>query len=287
MPEDVVLAEVRVHEAAALVQHADDPHQLLVGRAQLGLREVGVLEPRGRDALRSDKVHDEHVGAEEHRLGCPDAGGAKAGEVAHLLLSPNLDHLAGVALPVAPAESAVAGDVRVAVSEDEDRRLIHLDGHVAGVRVGAVVDVCLLARGDASVDLREDAAVEHLEEDDPCAGIERLLDRRPVRLVRHPAAGGGLLAVVGLDDVGNAPRESHAGVHGVANDAARAHLPLELRQLVCSGLHMTRRRSYAPRTTLSVRAEPAPVTANTLSTPEFNIILQFSKLEFSSKVVVT
>ena len=38
----------------------------------------------------------------------------------------HLDHLPGVALPVAAAEAAVASHIRITVAEDEDRSLVDL-----------------------------------------------------------------------------------------------------------------------------------------------------------------
>jgi hypothetical protein len=51
-------------------------------------------------------------------------------EVSELLLSPHFDHLSRVALAVTVAEAVVARHILVAILEDEDRRLVHLDRHL-------------------------------------------------------------------------------------------------------------------------------------------------------------
>lgn len=59
-------------------------------------------------------------------LGRPDARLMKPIQVAKLLLSPHLDHLARVAAAVAVAEAMVTCHIAVPVLENEDRRLVDL-----------------------------------------------------------------------------------------------------------------------------------------------------------------
>lgn len=183
---------------ARLVHRADVRHELHVEVREPVRGHAGVLEPRRWDAVTADKVHDQNVIAQEQRRRGGEPRGDEAREVAHLLLGPGSDHLARVALAVAVSEAPVARDVAVPVLENEDRSLVdlsgdevlsshdmprraqiavvkrtkmcepakrirHLDGEVgAGGGVG-VIDVRLLPRGDAPVDLLENALVQHLQ----------------------------------------------------------------------------------------------------------------------------
>ena len=66
------------------------------------------LEPGCRDAIGANELHGEQMHAQVQGLGRADAAGVDAGQVAALLLSPGLDHLARVAAAVARAEAEVA-----------------------------------------------------------------------------------------------------------------------------------------------------------------------------------
>ena len=72
------------------------------------------------------------------------------------------------------------------VFEHQDGRLVDLDGAVLALAHGAVVDVGLLARRDAAVELPHGAPVQQLEDDHARARVHHLLHRRPVRLVLAP-----------------------------------------------------------------------------------------------------
>lgn len=82
---------------------------------------------------------------------------------------------------VAVAEAVLAGDVAVAVFEDEDGGFVDFDGTVEGLGGGGggvgegVVDVCFFAGGDDAVEGVQDGAVDELEQDHPRARVEDLL----------------------------------------------------------------------------------------------------------------
>mmetsp|Transcript_10753 Transcript_10753/g.44098 ORF Transcript_10753/g.44098 Transcript_10753/m.44098 type:complete len:750 (+) Transcript_10753:570-2819(+) len=209
--EDVVLAEVAVDELAGLVHDAHELDALQVERRELPCGEPPavhcILELGRRHAVLADVGHDQHVLPQVQRLRAENAGLVEAGEVAHLLLGPELDHLAGIVLAEAAPEAEVAGDEALTVLVDEDRRLVHLHRHLstllaharllgsgtvdahcarADASAGAefaVVDVRLLARGDAAVDRVQHVAVQHLEDDHPRPRVQHLLARRPVLLL--------------------------------------------------------------------------------------------------------
>lgn len=156
-------------------------------------------------------------------LGAGDAGGMYPAEVPEFFLGPQLDHLPVVALVGAGLEAVLAGDVPLPVLEDKDGGLVDLDGALLGL--GAVVgvedcavDVGLLAGADGTVDLADDAAVDHLQQDHAGALVEDELGGGAVGLVL--VAVLGLLDIVEADlggvlgEIGNLVVDVGAGVRG-------------------------------------------------------------------------
>mmetsp|Transcript_25722 Transcript_25722/g.69802 ORF Transcript_25722/g.69802 Transcript_25722/m.69802 type:complete len:458 (+) Transcript_25722:461-1834(+) len=107
MVQDVVLAEVRMHQAASLIQGADGHHHLCVSLAQACRGQVSVTKPRRRHTILSNEFHDQHVHAQLNGGRHVQACGLEPCQVAQLLLSPHLDHLARVAAAVACLEPVV------------------------------------------------------------------------------------------------------------------------------------------------------------------------------------
>ena len=112
------------------------------------------------------------MGFEVDGLRARDTGGMDTAKVTVFLLGPDLDHGAVGRLVVALLEAELAGDVLLTVLEDHDAGLVDLDGAMErsgrcfaiGLSRdgGGVVDVCLFAGGDDTVDLADDVTVEHL-----------------------------------------------------------------------------------------------------------------------------
>ena len=59
----------------------------------------------------------------------------------------------------------------VPILENQDRRLVYLDGQVLACRRDCVVHVGLLTGGDAAMDLTQHATVQHLEQNLGRAGF--------------------------------------------------------------------------------------------------------------------
>jgi len=85
--------------------------------------------------LLANELHDENVLAQQDRLRASNASGVQPRVVAHLLLGPELDHLAWVALAVALSESKLARHVAITILEDQDAGLVDLDGHLAAIEL--------------------------------------------------------------------------------------------------------------------------------------------------------
>lgn len=65
------------------------------------------LEARCCNTIGANKVHDEHMAAQLQRLRASDASSLQPHQVASLLLSPDLHHLAWVVFAVAGSEPEV------------------------------------------------------------------------------------------------------------------------------------------------------------------------------------
>jgi hypothetical protein len=99
---------------------------------------------------------------------------------------------------VPASETILARHVFVSVLENQDRRFIDLESKVGGIRGESVVHISLtllfrrhyrqllekyidlFTSANASIHLMDQSASDHLEEDDPCSGIQDLLVRSPV-----------------------------------------------------------------------------------------------------------
>jgi len=98
-------------------------------------------------------------------------------KISKFLFGPFSDHLPGVGGTVPPPEPELTTDIPVPVLEHENRSLINLDsvlflGHI----INGVVDVGLLACGQAAVDLVDGLVVEVFKQDLSCPLVEDLLD---------------------------------------------------------------------------------------------------------------
>ena len=76
-----------------------------------------------------------------------------------------------------------ACDIFVSIFEDQNGRLVDLDGPGFAIFGRAVIKFGLFACRDASVDLRYEISVEQLEKDHSSAWIHHLLHGCPVFLV--------------------------------------------------------------------------------------------------------
>ena len=127
-------------------------------------------------AVTTDEAHEQHVLAQHVNVGARDLSQRQPPVVAHLLFRPHADHLPRVGLAIAVAEAELAGDVAIAIAEDENRRFVDLDGEFGAGRPKCVVHVGLLASRDAAVDALERAGVDKLEEQQARAWVEDLVD---------------------------------------------------------------------------------------------------------------
>ena len=109
--EHVVLRQVAVHELADLEHAPHVAHAVPVALREAAVAEVRVLQAWRWPAVRADELHHEDVVLQQDGLRRRDAGGVQAPQVAHLLLSPGLDHLARVRLAVAVTEAVLAAHV--------------------------------------------------------------------------------------------------------------------------------------------------------------------------------
>ncbi len=125
--KEIELRQIAVDEAADLEHSSHSDNDLVVALFEGGLRQTHVLETRRGPALRADELHCEDVLAQQKHARARHAAVVEAVEVAALLLGPRAHHLAGIALAVA-LEAVLAGDVLFPVLEDEDRRLVDLEG---------------------------------------------------------------------------------------------------------------------------------------------------------------
>lgn len=66
------------------------------------------LQARSCDSMGPHKLHDKHMHAQVNWLRAADAHCLQASQISELLLCPQLDHLAGIALAVACAEAEVS-----------------------------------------------------------------------------------------------------------------------------------------------------------------------------------
>lgn len=198
--EQVVLTEVSVDELALLVQQPHDSQHLQVYAGELLLGLLDLSELWRRDAVLADEVHHQHIGLDQqgHRAG-DDA--LDAVQVSQLLLSPHLHHLPGVGRAVAAPEPELALHVALPVLEHQDRSLVDLDRVLllAFLTVlDRVVDIGLLAGGEAAIDLAKGVVVDELLEDEDCLGVQHLLDGSPLYLVLVPLLLHELLILAGL-----------------------------------------------------------------------------------------
>ena len=114
---------------------------------------------------------------------------------------------------VAPPEPELSGYVLVPILEDQDGGLVDLQSAVT-ILANSKVDVGLLARAHAAIDLADDTAAEHLEEDHSGPGVQDLFRGGTVGLVLV-AIASILLGDV-QEWVGNGARKMMVVVGGLA-----------------------------------------------------------------------
>ena len=114
-------------------------------------------------SLFPDEVHHEDVVPEVVGLGTGQPCEPEAKEVAHFLLGPDFDHLPGIVLRVALAETKLALHILVTTLERQNGRLENLQSiMLLPVFIHGVIDVGLLACADASIDFVKDILINHL-----------------------------------------------------------------------------------------------------------------------------
>ena len=193
--QQVVLAQIGVHESTLLVHGANVDDEFGEERAHLLRRDVGVSQSRRGDAvLATDEFHHQHVRTQHFHRGHAQTRLFQAYEVSHLLLRPRLHHFPRILLAVPVSPPPIAAHVPVSVLKHQDGRLIHLDREISRLgrllrrRFPRVIHVRLLPRGDAPVNLRKRLATQHFKQNQHRSRIQRLFHRRTVLfiLIQHP-----------------------------------------------------------------------------------------------------
>eukprot|EP00968_Pinguiococcus_pyrenoidosus_P026605 scaffold7114_cov264-Pinguiococcus_pyrenoidosus.AAC.9 len=178
--QHVILGQIAVHQAAAMEHQAHLPHHLPVATLQALQTQVRIFQPRSRPSLGPEKLHHQHVPLQQHRLRARNAGILESPQVADLLLGPHRHHLPRVAPAVPVSEAPLSGDVLVSVFEHQDGGLVDLDGQFLTGAAHCVVDVGLLARAEAAVELSQKTPAQHLEEHHSGLRVQHLLARGPL-----------------------------------------------------------------------------------------------------------
>jgi hypothetical protein len=176
-----------MHQLAVLVQLAHDSNALLVAFEQFVELQRHCAQLGCRSSMLAQERHDQHVLAQLHGLGTRDAMLAQFVQMQPLLLGPDLDQLARVALVDLVAEALVVANVRVAVLELVQGRAVDLDGQLAAVGILCIVDVGLLARADDTRD-----RVEHLR-------VQKLVQDQARACVHHGIGCGKVLRIANAD----------------------------------------------------------------------------------------
>mmetsp|Transcript_22892 Transcript_22892/g.64850 ORF Transcript_22892/g.64850 Transcript_22892/m.64850 type:complete len:299 (+) Transcript_22892:377-1273(+) len=180
--QDVVLAQIAMHQPRLAVQLLSSLHGLLVQRRPLlaPLLDFDFADLRRGPAVLSQEAKEEHVVAVRQWLGHGHPSSLGADQVAKLLLGPHAKLLARACLgEVLPNISGIARHVLATVAKFLNA-LEHLDGNVVPAALDAldgVVHHRFLAFLHATVELFDQPVVDGLGDLQTHRAIQRTLSR--------------------------------------------------------------------------------------------------------------
>ena len=192
--EQVILRQVTVHKFTDLIKVPDHQNHILIEPVRVFVAEIRVFEPWCRISPVSDEIHYNDIVFVVLRPRCTNqAALTDSPEVSDLLLSPEFDFLAWVALELLLSMAEFALDVTGPIPELQNAGFEDFDGvvrEVAHLLLNKVmhvalreVDVRLLARADAAVQLVDTLVLREVMQNNQRSWVQYLVNRRPIVLV--------------------------------------------------------------------------------------------------------